>query len=148
MSKLDPQLPQTGTILIANNDVDSAEKVSSTAENIIQTLTIPVSLYSKLLIEAIVQERYEADASSKCDYTWNVKVAGVTKKTFTTRIISLATAGADSGNRNTHLISTIIDGPIQTPKDITLTCTMTVSNANCGVLVKNIRVWGIIQPGD
>jgi hypothetical protein len=148
MSKLDPTLPQSGTILIVNNETDSAERVSSTAENIIQTITIPVSMYSKLLIEAIVQERYEVDASNKCNYTWNIKVGGVTQKTFSTRNIALATSFVDSGSRLTHLIDTIIDGPINSPIDITITCTMSINNANCGILVKSIRVWGIIQPGD
>jgi hypothetical protein len=148
MSKLDPTLPSVGTILVAHNEEDSSEQVSSTAENTIQTLTIPVCDYAKLLIEAIVQERYERDASSKCDYSWNIKVNGVTKKSFSARIISLATTGVDSGGRNTHLIDTIIEGPITSPQDITITCTMSVSNAGCGVMVNNVRVWGLIQVGD
>jgi hypothetical protein len=130
-------------IFIDSIETDSSEKVSSTSENTIQTISLPANSYNKILIEAGVRERYEVDVSNKTDNTWRIKVDGVLKKTFTTRIIALATSGADSGGRYSHRISTIVDGGQTTAVNITITGQMTVSNANCGLMVYYLRLWGI-----
>ena len=130
-------------IFIDSIESDSSERVSSAAENTIQTISLPANSYDKILIEAGVRERYEVDASNKTDNTWKIKVDGVLKKTFTTRIIALATASADSGGRCSHRISTIAAGGQLSPVNVIITGQMTINNANCGLLVYYLRLWGI-----
>ena len=130
-------------IFIGSQESDSAEQVSSVAENTLATLSLPANSYDKILIEAEIRERYEVDASNKTNNTFKIKETGVTKKTFSSRIIALATASADSGNRHTFRISTIIAGGQTSTASITLTGQMSINNANCGLLIYSFRLWGI-----
>jgi hypothetical protein len=130
-------------VLIAAIETDGGEQVSSVAENVLQTLSLPANSFKRILIEATVRERYEVDASNKTNNTWNIDVDGSTVKTFTSRIIALATASADSGNRHTFNISTIVNGGQAAAVDVDITGQMTINNANCGVMVYNMRLWGL-----
>jgi len=134
-----PGLP----VLIYNDESDTGETVSSVAETTKYTYSLPANNYEKMLIEAGTQSRYEVDVSNKNNITWKIKVDGVLQKTFTERIIALATASADSGNRVNGHISTIIAGGQIASVSITVTGQQTINNANAGFLLKFFRVWGI-----
>lgn len=140
-----PQGPpgQGAWVLLHSAEDDTAETVSSTSETTKGTYNLPINSYSYILIEAGTQARYEVDVSSKADFTWRIKHGGILKKTFTERIIALATSGTDSGHRNNSYISHIMPGGQTEAADIIITGQTTVSNANVGFLLKYFRVWGI-----
>jgi len=131
-------------VLIANDETDSAETTSSTSETTLKTISLPANSYSKILIEADVISRFEADLSSRCDFTWRIKYNGVTQKTFVVRIIASSTSGIDSGGRYVTHLSYIMSGGQASAANVTITGQMTVSNAAAGILVHNVRLWGII----
>ena len=130
-------------IFIDSNEVSGAEQVSSTGENTLQTISLPANSYDKIFIEACIRSRYEVDAANKTDNTFKIKIDGLLKATFTERIIALSTSGTDSGGRNTTHISTVATGGQVTAVNVTITGQMTINNANCGLMVYYVRLWGI-----
>lgn len=131
-------------ILLYNDEVDSSETNTTTVETEKKSWILPANVYSKIIIESEVRDRVEQDASTKCDFTWRIKVGGVTVKIFINRIIAMNTTGVDSGGRQVIPVKTIVAGGQSGNTAISLTGQMTVSNANTGILVHSLRVYGII----
>lgn len=132
-------------VLLHSDETDSSEHATSTAESAaLKTYTLPPNGYSKIIVEAICRSRVEQDASTRCDFTWRIKSAGSTVKTFVIRIIGLATAGADSGDRSTDTLSTVITGGQTANTDLTITCQPSLSNAATGGLVHAFRVYAVV----
>jgi len=130
-------------VLINNNETDTAETVSSVAEVTKFTLVVPANSFAFLYIEFAAVHRYEVDVASKMNVIYNIKLDGVTKKTFNAKILALSTSGTDTGQKETIYGSTIIAGGQAAAASVTITEQMDVNNANCGVIGKFARVWGI-----
>jgi hypothetical protein len=140
-----PGTPIAGMlILLSNDEVDSAETNTTTNETEKKAGTIPINTYSKIILEAEVRSRYEADANGKCDFTWRMKVGGATQKTVVVRIIASSTTGIDSGGRYVLPVKAIIAGGQASPTAVSLTGQMTVSNAACGILAHSLRIYGVV----
>ena len=131
-------------VLLDNTETDTAETNTTTNETTNYTYTLPINSYSKILIEACFQSRYEVDTASKANFTWRIKYNGATQKTFTGKIIALSTSGCDTGGKVNEYISYIMNGGQASAADITITGQTDVSNANVGFILKFARVWGII----
>jgi len=130
-------------IFIKSIETNSVEQVSSAAENTIQTISLPANSFNQIYIECAMRSRYEVDISNKTNNTYNIKVDGATKATFSERIIALATANADSGGRNNSHFSVITPGGQAAAVNVIVTAQMSINNANCGILCYFIRLWGI-----
>lgn len=131
--------------LIYNDETDSSEYASSTSESgVLKTFTLPANQYSKIIIEFIASSRVEQDATTKCDFTYRVKSAGNTVRSFINRITANSSTGADSGDRITSTLSHIMDGGQTTETDITITVQHTLSNANTATTIKAFRVYGLV----
>ena len=137
-------VPSGTLILLYNDEVDSSETNTSTVEVEKKSWTLPANSYSKIIIESEVRDRVEQDASTKCDFTWRIKVGGVTAKTFINRIIASSTTSIDSGGREVIPVKTIVAGGQTGNTAISLTGQMSLSNANTGILAHSLRVYGVI----
>ncbi len=130
--------------LLHNDEVDSSEVTSSTAESAaLKTLTLLAAPYAKIIVEIIVQSRVEQSANTKCDFTYRIKYGGVTQQSFVDRIIASSTSGIVSGGRNTTTFSCIIDGDFPITQDITVTAQNSLSNANTGSKIRAFRVYAV-----
>ncbi len=131
--------------LLYNDETDSSEVVSSTAESTaLKTFeTLTASAYSKLILEIVVQSRVEQSANTKCDFTYRLKKDGTTLQSWVDRIIASSTTGIVSGGRNTATFSLVIDGPFPTGNVYTITSQNSLSNANTGSKVRAIRVYAV-----
>lgn len=131
-------------ILLYSDEADSSETNTSTGETEKKSWTLPANSYSKIIVESEVRCRVEQDASAKCDFTWRVKLGGVTQKTFVQRIIASATTGIDSGGRNVLTVKTSFNGGQTGNTAISLTGQMNLSNAATGILAHSLRVYGVV----
>jgi hypothetical protein len=135
-------------IFLSSDETDSAEHNNSTDESAaLRTYNLAANSYTKILIEAVVQTRNEVDIAGRADFTWRIKEADAEVASFVNRIITINTNGIDSGDRDTHTISHIIDGGQVGSTALTITvqaATAQANNANRGGLVKKFRVYGII----
>lgn len=132
--------------LVYNDEADSTEHASSTAESAaLKSYSLAANDFDYIKIEAVVQSRLEQDAQTRADFTWRLKSAGatVTGGTFTQRLIADPTAGTDSGERMVTTISAIIAGGQAVSTALSITAQMTVSNAATGAVVKKFRVYGV-----
>lgn len=134
-------------MLIYNDETDSSEVVSSTAESAALKSfdTLTASTYSKLIIEVIVQSRVEQSANTKCDFTYRLKKDGTTVQTWVDRIIASSTTGIVSGGRNTATFSFVIDGPFPSGDVYTVTSQNSLSNANTGSKIRAFRVYAVTE---
>jgi hypothetical protein len=132
--------------LIYNDDTDSAEHNTSTSESTARkTYTLAANTYSKIIIEFIVRARVEQSANTKADFTWRIKSAGTTVRTFVQRIIASATTGILSGDRLTETFSYIMAGGQVANTDITITVQNSLNNASTGALVHAVRIYGVMN---
>lgn len=136
--------PSGTVILIYNDEADSSETATSTVETEKKAWTLPANSYSKIIVEAEVRDRVEQDASTKCDFTWRIKVGGVTIKTFVNRIIASSTTSIDSGGREVLSLKTIVAGGQTGNTAISLTGQMNLSNASTGILAHSLRLYGVV----
>ena len=131
--------------LIYNDETDSAEHTTSTSESTARkTYTLAANTYSKIIIEFIVRARVEQSANTKADFTWRIKSAGTTVRTFVQRIIASST-GAMSGDRLTETFSYIMNGGQVANTDITITVQNSLNNALTGGLVHAMRIYGVMD---
>lgn len=130
--------------LLYNDETDSSEVVSTTAESAaLKTFSLVSNPFSKVIVEIIVQSRVEQSANTKCDFTYRIKYGGVTQQTFVDRIIALSTTGVVSGGRNTATFSCVINGEFPSTQDITVTSQNSLSNASTGSNIRAFRVYAV-----
>ena len=138
--------PLPGTIvLLSSDETDSAETASSTNETAaLKTYTLAANSYTSIKIEAIVRSRNDADLAADPVYTWRIKEAGATVRTFTHTNIGITTTGIDGGDTHVSTLSVIIAGGQGGNTALTITGQMSDSNSAMGVLVHAFRVYGIV----
>lgn len=138
--------PLPGTIVLLHTDeTDSAETTSSTNETAaIKSFTLPSNSYTYIKIEAIVRSRNDADLAADPVYTWRIKEAGATVKTFTHTSIGITTTGIDGGDTHVSTLSFITAGGQGVNTALTITGQMSDSNSAIGLLVHAFRVYGIV----
>jgi hypothetical protein len=135
--------PSGTAVLLYNDETDSSETTSSTTETEKKSWTLPANSYAKIIIEAEVRDRVEQDANTKCDFTWRIKVGGVTQKTYVNRIIAVSTQSIDSGGKEVLPLKTIVAGGQTSSTAISITGQMSISNAATGILAHSLRVYGV-----
>lgn len=130
--------------LLYNDETDSSEVVSTTAESAaLKTFSLVSNPFSKVIVEIIVQSRVEQSANTKCNFTFRIKFGGVTQQTFVDRIIALSTTGVVSGGRNTATFSCVINGEFPSTQDITVTSQNSLSHASTGSKIRAFRVYAV-----
>lgn len=138
-------VPAGTMILLSNDETDSAEHNTSTAESAaLKTYNLPANSYTQIKIEALVRCRNDQDASNDPVFTWRIKVAGATERTFTMTSIGLSTNGADGGSTFVSCLSFMRAGGQVGSTAITITVQQTDSNEAIGGLVHAFRVYGIV----
>ena len=130
-------------ILIKSDEVDTAETVSSTSRVTKFSLYLPANSYDFIYAEFCMVHRYEVDVNAKMNIIYLIQLSGTTKKTFNAKILACANTGIDTGQKETFYGSTIIPGGQTGPNNVDFTEQMDVNNANCGVIGKFARLWGI-----
>lgn len=124
----------TATSEIVNDVTESAAR---------KTFTLPANDYDDIIVEYGVQQRVEQDATTRCDFTWRIKVGGTTERTYIERVIAMNTAGADSGNRSQSVLMHRFAGGQGSPTAITITSQHSLSNPATGSTVQWMRVYGV-----
>lgn len=132
--------------LLYNDDTDSFEVVSSTSESAaLKTFdSNGAMVYSKLIVEIVVQSRVEQSANTKADFTYRLKRGGTTIQTWVDRIIASSTTGIVSGGRNTTTFSYVVEGDFPAQTVLTITAQNSLSNASTGSKIKAFRIYGIM----
>jgi hypothetical protein len=122
----------------------TSEIVSSTAESAARkTYTLPANDYDHVIVEFGVQQRVEQDATTRCDFTWRIKVGGSTERTYIERVIAMNTTNVDSGGRRQTVLMHRLAGGQVSPTNITITSQHSLSNAATGSIVQWMRVYGV-----
>jgi hypothetical protein len=122
----------------------TSEIVSDVTESAARkTFTLPANDYDDIIVEFGVQQRVEQDATTRCDFTWRIKVGGTTERTYIERVIAMNTAGADSGNRSQSVLMHRFAGGQGSPTAITITSQHSLSNPDTGSTVQWMRVYGV-----
>lgn len=137
--------PAGTIILLSNDETDSTEHNNSVNEsNAFRTVNLLPNSYNQIKVEAIVRARNDADLAADPVYTFRLKVAGNTVKTFAFTNCGTTTTGIDGGDTHVGTISTIVAGGQVGNTAITITGQCTDANVNMGTLVHAFRVYGIL----
>ncbi|HAX95606.1 MAG TPA: hypothetical protein DCY35_03670 [Prolixibacteraceae bacterium] len=130
--------------LLYSDETESSEHASSTDESAaLKTYSLAANDYDYIKAEVITQSRVEQDASTKSDFTYRLKLAGSTIKTWIERVIAINTNGVDSGGRYVTTKSYMFAGGQVGINNITITAQNSLSNADTGSKIIAIRVYGV-----
>lgn len=130
--------------LLHSDEVPSSEHKAATVESdTLKEYYLAANTYSKIIIEAVVKSRMDADVVRRPKFIWKIYSGSTLIDTFIHKIVAMNTTGVDGGGTYTSTLSTIINGGQTSTTKLYIRVIMDYSNTNCGALVESFRVYAV-----